>query len=58
MKTPALLATALLALAAFAHAVPTEINYQGVLTDQNGNPVNGVRAMQIKIYDAPTGGTV
>jgi hypothetical protein len=29
-----------------------------VLTDQNGNPVNGVRAMQIKIYDAPTGGTL
>ncbi|MBU6332562.1 MAG: hypothetical protein KGQ80_09140 [Bacteroidetes bacterium] len=58
MKTPALLATALLALAATAHAVPTEINYQGVLTDQNGNPVNGVRAMQIKIYDAPTGGTL
>lgn len=58
MKTPALLATALLALAGISHAVPTEINYQGVLTDQNGNPVNGVRAMQIKIYDAPTGGTL
>ena len=58
MKTPALLATSLLALAAAAHAVPTEINYQGVLTDQNGNPVNGVRAMQLKIYDAPTGGTL
>jgi hypothetical protein len=58
MKTSALLATALLALATFAHAAPTEINYQGVLTDQNGNPVNGVRAMQIKIYDAPTGGAL
>jgi hypothetical protein len=58
MKTPALLATALLALTAIAHAVPAEINYQGVLTDQNGNPVNGVRAMQLKIYDAPTGGTL
>jgi hypothetical protein len=58
MKKPAFLATALLALAAAVHAVPTEINYQGVLTDQNGNPVNGVRAMQIKIYDAPTGGTL
>jgi hypothetical protein len=39
-------------------ASPSEINYQGVLTDQNGNPVNGVRAMQIKIYDAPTGGAL
>jgi hypothetical protein len=58
MKTFALLATAVLALATFANAAPTEINYQGVLTDQNGNPVNGVRAMQIKIYDAPTGGTL
>jgi hypothetical protein len=58
MRKSALLATSLLALATFAHAAPTEINYQGVLTDQNGNPVNGVRAMQIKIYDAPTGGTL
>ena len=58
MKITSLLATALLALAAIAQAVPTEINYQGVLTDQAGNPVNGVRAMQIKIYDAPTGGTL
>jgi hypothetical protein len=58
MKITSLLATALLALAAIAQAVPTEINYQGVLTDQNGNPVNGVRAMQIKIYDAPTGGNL
>jgi hypothetical protein len=39
-------------------ANPSEINYQGVLTDQQGNPINGVRAMQIKIYDAPTGGTL
>ena len=58
MKTPALLATSLLALATFAQAAPTEINYQGVLTDQNGNPINGVRAMQLKIYDAPIGGTL
>ncbi len=58
MKKSTLFATALLALATFAQAAPTEINYQGVLTDQNGNPVNGVRAMQIKIYDAPTGGTL
>jgi hypothetical protein len=39
-------------------AAPSEINYQGVLTDQQGNPVNGVRAMQIKLYDAPTGGNM
>jgi hypothetical protein len=58
MRTLSLLAIALLVLATFAHAAPSEINYQGVLTDQNGNPVNGVRAMQIKIYDAPTGGSL
>jgi hypothetical protein len=39
-------------------AAPSEINYQGVLTDQQGNPVNGVRTMQIKLYDAPTGGNM
>jgi hypothetical protein len=58
MKKFAFLAVALLPLSFAAQAAPTEINYQGVLTDQNGNPVNGVRAMQIKIYDAPTGGTL
>jgi len=58
MNKSALLTTILLAITAAAQAVPMEINYQGVLTDQSGNPVNGVRAMQIKIYDAPTGGTL
>ena len=55
MKNALLVVMAFLPLAI---AVPTEINYQGVLTDQNGNPINGARAMQIKIYDAPTGGTL
>ena len=58
MKIPALFAVALLALAVSAQAAPSEINYQGVLTDQQGSPVNGVRAMQIKLYDAPTGGNM
>ena len=49
---------ALLATLSTALAAPSEINYQGVLTDQQGNPVNGVRAMQIKLYDAPTGGNM
>ena len=48
----------IIASSASIFAAPSEINYQGVLTDQQGNPVNGVRAMQIKIYDAPTGGTL
>lgn len=49
---------ALLATLSTALAAPSEINYQGVLTDQQGNPVNGMRAMQIKLYDAPTGGNM
>ena len=58
MKKTALLAIVLLAIKTAAHAVPVEINYQGVLTDQAGNPINGVRAIQLKIYDAPTGGNI
>jgi hypothetical protein len=58
MKIPILFAVTLLALAVLAQAAPSEINYQGVLTDQQGNPVIGVRSMQIKLYDAPTGGNM
>jgi hypothetical protein len=58
MKTMTKSLLALMAFIPVAICAPTEINYQGVLTDQNGNPVNGVRAMQIKIYDAPSGGTL
>jgi hypothetical protein len=42
----------------FALAVPSEINYQGVLTDSQGNLVNGNRTMSLKIYDAGTGGAL
>jgi hypothetical protein len=48
----------IIASSASIFAAPSEINYQGVLTDQQGNPINGVRAMQIKLYDSPTGGTL
>ena len=58
MKIPTLFAVTLLALAVSVQAAPSEINYQGVLTDQQGNPVIGVRAMQIKLFDAPTGGNM
>lgn len=50
---------ALLALcAASAMAVPSGINYQGALTDDQGNPITGTRTMSIKLYDAATGGTL
>ena|SRR3989338_4257328 len=38
-------------------AIPTLINYQGKLTDPNGNPLTGSYNFVFKIYDASTGGT-
>jgi hypothetical protein len=50
---------ALIALcAAPAMAVPSGINYQGALTDDQGNPITGTRTMSIKLFDAATGGTL
>lgn len=37
--------------------VPQLINYQGLLADGSGNPINGTRSIQFSIYDAATGGT-
>src|ERR1041384_6007138 len=37
--------------------VPRNINYQGVLTDQNGVPVDGSKSIAFKIYNVATGGT-
>jgi hypothetical protein len=39
-------------------AVPSGINYQGALTDDQGNPITGTRTMSIKLYDAASGGTL
>lgn len=59
MKTPILallcsLSTALLAIG----QVPSLINYQGRLTDANGNPVTGSKNFAISIFDAATGGNL
>lgn len=59
MNKPATLLLAL--LAAFATpsmAVPSGINYQGALTDDQGNPITGTRTISIKLYDAATSGTL
>lgn len=56
-KTSALTALAIAAFAMAAQAVPSDINYQGVLTDSQSQPVTGTRAMSIKLYDAATSGT-
>src|SRR6266850_6098378 len=43
---------------AFPQTAPKLLPYQGRLTDQNGGAVsNGVRLVQFKIYDVPTGGS-
>lgn len=51
-----LLPICLLAVSQFAFGVPTEINYQGRLTDGDGNPATGSKTFGLKIYDAATGG--
>ena len=49
--------SAALAGAAFAQ-VPSLINYQGRLTDANGDPVTGSKNFSISIYDAATAGNL
>ena len=51
-----LLTSLFLATAALASAVPSEINYQGRLTDANGDAVTGDVAMTLKMFDAATDG--
>jgi len=54
-----LAAAVLLLCGSLLHAaVPTQINYQGRLTDANGAAVSGTKAMAVKLYDAPTGGNL
>ena len=54
----------LLPLAAFfislplSAQVPSLINYQGRLTDAQGQPVTGNRTMTVRIYDAASGGNM
>ena len=38
--------------------VPSLINYQGRLTDAQGQPVTGNRTMTVRIYDAASGGNM
>ena len=45
-----------LASATLAWAVPAQINYQGRLTDANGDPVTGEVTMSLKLFDAAEGG--
>jgi sulfatase modifying factor 1 len=44
--------------AALAYSIPSEINYQAALFDENGAPVSGNKTLSVKIYDASQDGTV
>lgn len=46
----------LLAASQLLAAVPTAVNYQGRLTDGDGNPASGSKTFSLKIHDAATGG--
>jgi hypothetical protein len=53
-----ILTAALLLSASLLHAdVPALINYQGLLTDINGNVVSSSKTVSISIHDAATNGT-
>jgi formylglycine-generating enzyme required for sulfatase activity len=53
-----ILIAALLFSVSLLHAnVPALINYQGLLTDINGNVVSGSKTVSISIHDAATNGT-
>lgn len=40
-----------------AMTLPNMMNFQGRLTDSSGNPLNGSYDMQLKLWDAASGGT-
>jgi hypothetical protein len=48
---------ALLCAAAPALAVSPYINYQGILHDDTGNPLNGAFVLTFRLYTSPTSGT-
>ncbi|MEC8190142.1 MAG: hypothetical protein VX033_03065, partial [Verrucomicrobiota bacterium] len=56
MKDIILFSLLLTACASLAVAVPSEINYQGRLTDTNGNAVTGDVTISLKMFDAATEG--
>ncbi|MCH1497527.1 MAG: hypothetical protein L7U83_00530 [Akkermansiaceae bacterium] len=51
-----LIAVLSISVSCLSWAVPSEINYQGRLTDASGDPVTGDVSMSIKVFDAPMNG--
>ena len=37
--------------------IPKKLNYQGILTDDSGNPLTGSQTLTLKLYDVASGGT-
>ncbi|HLQ27007.1 MAG TPA: hypothetical protein VK138_14165 [Acidiferrobacterales bacterium] len=52
----AVLVSAFIAVSAHA-AIPATMNYQGILTQSNGSPVNGTVSVVFRLYDVVSGGT-
>ncbi|OGC76691.1 MAG: hypothetical protein A2Z27_00280 [candidate division Zixibacteria bacterium RBG_16_50_21] len=49
----------LLSSAVLAEVVPTQMNFQGILTDTGGNPISdSTKSVQFTIYDAVSGGNM
>ena len=46
------------ASASVAYSIPSEINYQAALFDENGDPVSGNKTLTVKIYDASEDGSL
>jgi hypothetical protein len=57
MKKTAILLVISLLMAATVFAAPNLINYQGVLTDGAGNPVDGLVSFEFRLFDADIAGT-
>ena len=37
--------------------IPKKLNYQGILTDDSGNPLSGSQSLTLKLYNVASGGT-
>jgi hypothetical protein len=48
----------LLFISSLSAQLPNLINYQGRLSDSQGNTVNGNRTMAVRVYDSPAGGNM
>lgn len=58
MKNKLQLILFLLFLANISFAqIPKKLNYQGILTDDSGNPLSGSQSLTLRLYDVASGGT-